>query len=248
MYERLAREHFAARRPFFALLGSGDYHHFSLALIANRAPPLTVVLFDNHPDWMQPPHRYHCGTWVFSLARLPQIARVVIIGLESNDLLGNRFARGDVASYVDGKIVLLPTSHITVNIPERGRTQLGVDVHRDPAQSITEILAAIATKNVYISVDKDCLRTEDAYTNWEQGTLPLSFVLDAIRAMGAQHTVVGADTVGDYSPPIFQSPLKWIGSITDRPQRAFRFGADASNLQRNQTANLKLLSVLDECR
>ena len=74
VYERLARENFSGQ-PYFSLLGSGDYHHFSLALIANQEGPLTVVLFDNHPDWMRPPHRYHCGTWVYSLARLPQIER-----------------------------------------------------------------------------------------------------------------------------------------------------------------------------
>ena len=56
--------------PRLTLLGSGDYHHFSLALLARQPGPLTLVLFDNHPDWMRPPHRYHCGTWVYSAAQI----------------------------------------------------------------------------------------------------------------------------------------------------------------------------------
>ena len=248
VYERLARANFSGRRPSFSLLGSGDYHHFSLALIANREGPLTVVLFDNHPDLMRPPHRYHCGTWVYTLARLPQIARIVIVGLESGDLDGNRFARGDLESYASGKIVFLPTLPITVAVPGRGTVHLGSNLQTNPEQGIAAMLAAVVTERVYISIDKDCLRPEDAYTNWEQGTLELDFVLRAMAAVGERHVIVGADTVGDYSPPLFRSPFKWVGSLFDRPRNALCFIHPESGLQRNEAANLKLLDVLDEYR
>ena len=92
----------------FTLLGSGDYHHLTLALLQQHQTPLTLVLFDNHPDWMRPPHKYHCGSWVYTAARLPQIERILIIGLESGDLEGKNFLGGDVESYYQQKIVLLP--------------------------------------------------------------------------------------------------------------------------------------------
>ncbi len=247
VYERLAHENFSGRRPYFSLLGSGDYHHFSLALIANQEGPLTVVLFDNHPDWMRPPHRYHCGTWVYSLARLPQVERIVIVGLESGDLDGNRFAHGDLESYASGKIVFLPTLPITATIPGHGTVRLESNLQKNPEQGIAAMLAAITTERVYVSIDKDCLRSEDACTNWEQGTLDLDFVLRAMAAVGKHHVIVGADTVGDYSPPLFRSPFKWVGSLFDRPRNAFCFSPPLSCLQRNEVANLKLLNVLDEC-
>lgn len=244
-FESIRSEAFASRRPFFSFLGSGDYHHFSLALIAEHREPLSVVLFDNHPDWMRPPHRYHCGTWVHALARLPQVQRVVIVGLESGDIAGKQFANGDVESYASGKIVLLPFRAVEAMIPGKGLVNLSSQLRTDLQSGIAEILAAVATEQVYISVDKDCLRSEDACTNWEQGTLPLAVVLQCIEAIRSRHRVVGADTVGDYSVPRFRSPLKWLGSLLDRPDYALRFTPPPQALQLNQAANLQLLQALD---
>ena len=100
----------------FTLLGSGDFHHFSLGLIACYKTPLTVVLFDNHPDWIKPPHQYHCGTWVYSLARLPHVARIIIVGLQSGDINGKEFCKGDTESYLNKKIVLLPYQAVEINL------------------------------------------------------------------------------------------------------------------------------------
>ncbi len=244
-FESIRSEAFAGRRPFFSFLGSGDYHHFSLALIAQHREPLSVVLFDNHPDWMRPPHRYHCGTWVHALARLPQVQRVIIVGLESGDIAGKQFANGDVESYTSGKIVLLPFRPVGAMIPGKGLVNLSSKLQTDLYSGIAEILAAVATDQVYISVDKDCLRSEDACTNWEQGTLPLVVVLQCIYAIRSKYHVVGADTVGDYSVPRFRSPLKWLGSLLDRPDYALRFTPPPQALRLNQAANIQLLQALD---
>ena len=244
-FEHIRKAAFSGRRPFFSLLGSGDYHHFSLALINEHRNPLTVVLFDNHPDWMKPPHQYHCGTWVYQLARLPQVERIVIVGLESGDINGKQFAAGDVESYASGKIVLLPFRAVEAMIPGKGIVSLSSKLQEDLSSGITEILDAISTKEVYVSVDKDCLRSEDACTNWEQGTLPLGVVLKCIEAIRGKHRVIGADTVGDYSQPRFLSPLKWIGSLLDRPANALRFKPTSRALQLNEAANIQLLQALD---
>jgi len=244
-YEHIRKQAFTGRRPFFSLLGSGDYHHFSLALINEHRDPLTVVLFDNHPDWIKPPHQYHCGTWVYQLARLPQVERIVIVGLESGDINGKQFAAGDVESHASGKIVLLPFRAVEAMIPGKGNVSLSCKLQEDLSSGIAEILAAISTEQVYVSVDKDCLRSEDACTNWEQGTLPLNVVLKCIEAIRGKHRVIGADTVGDYSKPRFLSPLKWIGSLLDRPANALRFNPTSQALQLNESANIQLLRALD---
>lgn len=221
----------------FSLIGSGDYHHVSLALISQLTQPLTVVLFDNHPDWMRPPHQYHCGTWVYSLARLAHVERIVIVGLESGDIAEDRFEKGDMESYLQEKIVLLPYQPVQV-----GALTLKSSFKEHVFMGIAEVLAEIETDHIYISVDKDCLRAEDARTNWEQGSMPLSTVTTAIRALKAHKQVVGADTVGDFSPVRFRSPLKWIASHLDRRSQPREELEVASRI--NAAANALLIEAL----
>lgn len=229
----------------FILLGSGDYHHLTVALLEQHKTPLTLVLFDNHPDWMRPPHKYHCGNWVYTAARLPQIERILIIGLESGDLEGKNFLGGDVESYYQQKIVLLPYLPLEAQTEYQQQfVRLESKLKLDLKAGIKEILDAIVTPNVYVSIDKDCLHKEDAVTNWEQGTLPLDTVLSCIQAIAKVHDIVGADTVGDYSPPIFISPLKWVGSLLDRPMNALRMNAQIKANEMNAIANLKLANAL----
>lgn len=228
----------------FALLGSGDYHHLTLALLQQHQTPLTLVLFDNHPDWIRPPHQYHCGTWIYAAARLPQVARIVIVGLENGDLCGKKFQDGDVESYLNKKIVLLPYTAVEVTIGAEQTVQLQSQLKASLKAGVQEILSHIATQHVYVSVDKDCLRLDDAITNWEQGTLPLETVTACIAAIRNNHIIVGADTVGDYSPPIFNSPLKWIGSFLDRPANAWRVQTNSQANAVNAAANVKIALAL----
>ncbi len=225
----------------FTLLGSGDFHHFSLGLIARYRMQLTVVLFDNHPDWIKPPHQYHCGTWVYSLARLPHVARIIIVGLQSGDINGSEFNKGDVESYLNKKIILLPYQDVEISLDGKA-----VILHSKLSQNletgIAEIIENISTQQVYISIDKDCLRLEDAYTNWEQGTLPIAKVTSAIRAIQNKFDIVGADIVGDYSAPTFRSPLKWIGSWLDR--KVSNTPSNQFLLKRNELTNIALLQAL----
>lgn len=227
----------------FSLLGSGDYHHLTLALLAQHQTPFTLVLFDNHPDWMRPPHQYHCGTWIYAAARMPQVARIVIVGLENGDLQGKNFQSGDVESYLNQKIVLLPYLPVSAMIQQKN-VQLLSSLKQNLQTGIKEILDAIITKHVYVSVDKDCLRAEDAITNWEQGTLPLDTVTASIDGIRSQFDIIGADTVGDYSPPTFISPLKWIGSFLDRPANAWKLHANAQANTVNAVANVKIAIAL----
>ncbi len=45
-------------------LGSGDFHHMSHLLVRQFAEPLTLIVFDFHPDWDILPPRLGCGSWV----------------------------------------------------------------------------------------------------------------------------------------------------------------------------------------
>lgn len=229
----------------FVLIGSGDYHHLSLTLLQQHSSPLTLILFDNHPDWMKPPHKYHCGSWVYTAARMPNIERIIIIGLENGDLKGKRFLSGDVESYINRKIVLLPYSPVDAYVQtQQPAVRLASNLKLNEEAGMREILDAIVTPCVYVSIDKDCMQSQDAITNWEQGTLPLNTVVKCIERIAKLHTIVGADTVGDYSRPIFTSPFKWIGSLLDRPSDAFNMKLRKKADEINAMANIQLAQAL----
>src|SRR5262249_47195690 len=44
-------------------IGSGDFHHVSLALLRRVACRCNLLVLDNHPDWMRRVPLLHCGTW-----------------------------------------------------------------------------------------------------------------------------------------------------------------------------------------
>src|SRR5436305_11448995 len=68
--------------PQVTFVGSGDFHHVSLALVRRLARPCNLLVLDNHPDWMRGVPVLHCGTWLRHAARLPQVARVYHVGGE----------------------------------------------------------------------------------------------------------------------------------------------------------------------
>ncbi len=233
-----------SQKSQFALLGSGDFHHLTLALLQQHQMPLTLVLFDNHPNWTRPQQQYRCNTWIYAAARLPQVERIVIVGLENGDLCGKKFQDGDVESYLNKKIILLPYSSVEISVNAQETFQLQSQLKHSLKAGVQEILDAISTEHVYISVDKDCLRAEDAITNWRQGTLPLVTVTTCIQAICKQHMIIGADTVGDFSPPVFASLFKWIGSFLDRPHNAWRLQSSVHANVVNGAANVKIAQAL----
>ena len=65
----------AADGPTLVFAGSGDFHHLTPLLVGRAVEisgePVTVVHFDNHPDWVKFDRGLHCGSWVGRAARLP---------------------------------------------------------------------------------------------------------------------------------------------------------------------------------
>lgn len=53
--------------------------------------------------------------------------------------------------------------------------------------------------NVYISIDKDVLRTDDAVTNWSNGDMTLMELQAVLRIVYAHERVMGVDITGECS-------------------------------------------------
>ena len=65
----------------FILYGSGDFHHLTGLWLRSTREPVTLVSFDNHPDWDVRPPRWCCGGWINRALELPHVRQVGDLGL-----------------------------------------------------------------------------------------------------------------------------------------------------------------------
>jgi len=235
--------------PALVFSGSGDFHHITAillerALAASGEAAVTVLHFDNHPDWVKFGPGAHCGSWVGKAARLPGVARVITIGVCSADLGDAKQA--DLQPVLDGLVEIYPyrsdfpaVALWTCNPGARSIEGLG------EAEFTDFLPQRIETGAVYITIDKDVLRPEDAGTNWDQGRTSLD-LLQALLARALRgRRLIGADVVGDWSKPIYgggflSKALKWGEAMLDQPWRA----PSAEQRLLNETVNLALLDHL----
>ena len=235
------------------MIGSGDFHHVAALLIEQAREPVTVVHFDNHPDWVRWAPPWHCGSWVNQVLRLPNVVRVVTAGPCSDDLVRPELKGGNLAALGAGRIVLFPWQHAPSRVWRRlpdGAGHRSIDGHlhwrnladHSAQENLAAILAQIESGAVWLTVDKDVLDESEALTNWDQGRMPLQAMLDLIAGIGARKRIVGADICGEYSTPRMSNVFKRIESRVDRPQR----DAGAAGLARNEAVNGRLLRTIFE--
>src|SRR5205085_7282791 len=75
---------------------------------------------------------------------------------------------------------------------------------------LDELIGRIPTKRIWITVDKDVLSPQDAVTNWDQGALPLTHLLESVGRLSAKFEIAGADSRGDYPPIRHRNLLKYV--------------------------------------
>jgi arginase family enzyme len=213
--EAFAAKYAAEFRPF-TLFGSGDFHHLSALWTRQFTEPFSIISFDNHPDWDIRPPRWSCGAWVNRALENPPVEGIAIWGCGSFEchfparLLGNRRAAEA------GRLLVHPWKQKGRNYPSW--------LH--PVQEATwkddfeRELERHAGGRIYVTIDLDCLRPEEAFTNWEQGRFSMDDVVWALGAIRKKAQIMGGDLCGAWSPPVYQlSFQKWAGWF-DHPKVA----------------------------
>ncbi len=217
----LLKETFAKRPadgPRLCFMGSGDFHHVTALLLplALEAAdePVTVIHFDNHPDWVRFEGGMHCGSWVNRAMQHRCVAKVVTVGVCSGDLRNPEWKGANLVALKEGRLELFPYRHT----PSRARKEYGEGTSyrqeggylhwntiedQGEATFLDLLLSRIDTEAVYLTVDKDVLSREDAETNWDQGVMRLPFLQRCISAIGKAHRILSADINGDYSVPSY---------------------------------------------
>lgn len=219
---------FGPRVSPFLVFGSGDFHHLSALWLRRLSGLTTVVSFDNHPDWDIRPPRWSCGAWVNRALELPQVKKVSIWGCGNFEcwwpwqIFGNRRAERS------GQLEVHPWAD---DRSEKERERRGAMTRLDWQQRFLAFVKNLAATPVYVTIDLDCLRPEDAVTNWESGRFTLADLAWALTELRNGARIVAGDLCGAYSPPIYA-----------RRKQRFAAGWDHPKLSRPEPAEIQMIN------
>ena len=145
-------------------LDSGNYHYVSRIWMEKIHQPFQLLVFDNHTD-LQPPAfggLLSCGGWIAdSLEKLPELKKVFLVGPD-----------GEACSRTDREYQK-KTIFLTREMLQEAR-------EKQDLFSALEALGMDYRQPVYISVDKDILSTVEIKTNWSQGDMSFTELLDLL--------------------------------------------------------------------
>jgi hypothetical protein len=235
LIEEFYREYGPQLAPFM-VYGSGDFHHLSALWLRRLTEPFVLVSFDNHPDWDVRPPRWGCGGWINRALEFPQLKKVSIWGCGNfecwwpGQIFGNRRAeregRLEVHPWADGR-------------SPADQNRRGAILRASWRERFAEFVRALENSDVYITIDLDCLRAEEAVTNWESGRFAaedVAWALTRLRSSGAR--IVGGDICGAYSPPVYARRKQRFAAGMDHPKLS------APDLEAAQAINLRALNAL----
>ena len=222
--------------PRFIVYGSGDFHHLTALWVRQVTEPFVLVSFDNHPDWDVRPPRWCCGGWVNRALELPRLKKVSVWGCGNFEcwwpgrLFGNRRAERE------GKLEVYRWAD---ERPPAAQTRPGAILSAQWRENFAEFARALDGSNLYVTIDLDCLRAEDAVTNWENGrfaTEDVAWALTQLRASSAQ--IVGGDICGAFSPPVYARRKQRFAAEMDHPK------LPARDLEAATKVNLRAFEAL----
>lgn len=212
----------------YLVFGSGDFHHLTAFWLRRFADqPLTLVSFDNHPDWDVRPPRWACGGWMNRALELaPVLTLASVWGVSGFEYWwpGRLFANHRA----------LRSGRLEVNAwadDRRGRYQsklLAAAMRpTDWRDRFRAFARRLAGTRVYITVDMDCLQGDVAVTNWECGRFTTSDLVWAIAELRAHSNILGGDLCGAWSAPVFARRAQALASRFDHPKLTAREAATA---------------------
>jgi hypothetical protein len=129
---------------------------------------------------------------------LPAVAHVHVVGISSSDVSAAHAWENYLAPLARGRL-----TYWTVGVNTCWAAHLGLARAFRSFDSTSALIERFvgdrrtSTVPVYLSIDKDVLSPDVARTNWDQGRLDDSDLLDAIDALSGN--IIGSDITGDVS-------------------------------------------------
>lgn len=156
-------------------LDSGNYHYLSKIWMEKIQEPFVLFVMDHHTD-MQPSlfaELLSCGDWIEKAA-------------DTNRNLCHIYLAG-------------PPEEDLAQIDKRHKDILTVCSQEDIRKGKLNCMIEEMQRDlpVYVSLDKDILRTEDAKTPWTQGDMTLEQMCDVLKLLKNTQTILGVDICGE---------------------------------------------------
>lgn len=176
------------KRSDIYFLGNGNFHYLTFPLTQQYTHPFTLIVFDHHNDAGSFPFAKitTCGSWINdAIEQNPVIKEVIVIGSTQQN---------------EKELVETNLSKIRF-LYEKEMTK----------ERIEELAKTIQTEDIYLSIDRDILTEKQVQTNWDQGTITVDQLLQAICLVAKNHQVIGSDVCGDLEwdyTSSFRYPMK----------------------------------------
>jgi len=214
LVEEFYRE-FAPQVTPFTLYGSGDFHYLSALWLRRQSEPVVLVSFDNHPDWDVRPPKWGCGGWINRALELAHVQHIAIWGCGNFECwwphnifanrIGERQGRLEVHPWADDRSI-------------RDRQRRGVILQENWRDHFEMFVADLHERNVYVTIDLDCLWADDAVTNWENGRFTVADLEWALAKLREQSRIIAGDICGAFSLPKYARWKQRFASEWDHPK------------------------------
>lgn len=201
--------------PPFVLYGSGDFHYLTALFVRKQTAPVTIVSFDNHPDWDRRPPHWSCGGWTVRALEGGNISRIIVWGCGNFELRYPHRIFAYSPALLAGRLV--PYAWEERQPPEVCR-RFNCVSRANWKEKFSDFADALRGKNIYITIDMDCLRAEEAVTNWENGLFSAKDLAWALALLNNKTRVVGGDVCGAYSPQRYDRMTQRIAGGWDHPK------------------------------
>ncbi|XHR27829.1 MAG: hypothetical protein ACFUZC_18085 [Chthoniobacteraceae bacterium] len=208
----------------FILYGSGDFHHLSALWIRSQTEPFTLVSFDNHPDWDTRPPHWCCGSWLSRAVELPCLRSATIWGPGNFELEWPNRGFANWEGIRAGRLAVRPWAE---RLKPASRNRWDAVTRENWREAFSTFAASLAGQRIYVTVDMDCLRLEEASTNWENGLFTAGDIAWALEQLHGAGTVVGGDVCGAYSAPRYARFFQRLAAAFDHPKLGPEVAAQA---------------------
>lgn len=215
----------------FLLYGSGDFHYLTALWLRRVAEPVTLVSFDNHPDWDVRPPKWGCGGWVNRALELPQVQRASIWGCGNFECWWPHLLFGNFLAERAGNLEVHPWAD---ERPLKDRRRRGAILRENWREHFEMFVTNLHEIDVYVTIDLDCLRADEASTNWENGRFSILDLEWALAKLRNACRIIAGDICGAFSKPAYARWKQRFASEMDHPKVAWPDLAAAQKI--NQVA------------
>jgi arginase family enzyme len=201
------------------LYGSGDFHYLAAwflrrAISLTQAKEVTLISFDNHPDWDIRPPRWACGGWINRALEFPEVTHASVWGCGNFELaFPSRLFRNRKA-LSSGKLNV----HAWAERQSPSVARMFNCMTRDNwRERFAKFAGTLTDKPIYITLDLDALSADTAITNWENGLFTPDDIAWAFSQLPRMN-IIGTDICGAYSPQSYARRLQRAAARFDHPR------------------------------